>query len=976
MTIKAVVVLTGSEGVNGTVTFEQLESGSTVVNGKITGLKPGLHGFHVHALGDTTNGCMSTGPHFNPANKTHGAPEDEERHAGDLGNVVADESGVAEFTITDSQIPLSGPNSIIGRAVVVHADTDDLGKGGHELSKSTGNAGGRLACVKSQSACASKSVIRVRNSLNEESPVAKVAVPACSAVLAALLAMPLSPAAASAAGINAVAVLTGSSGVSGTVTFSQEGSGPTEVSASVAGLTPGLHGFHVHKLGDLSNGCMSTGPHFNPAGKTHGAPGDAERHAGDLGNLVANESGVATVSLTDLQIPLSGPNSVLGRAVVVHADADDLGKGGVELSKATGNAGGRVACGVIGLRMFRLLVCALVVSLTLLRVEGQSTSVQGMDYMLAAYAGDNPFLMGWQESSFTNFPAPFWNGAVGRPCPGNTSDLPYAGVSCNDQGYVISVDLSYPSFPAGVPKLQGGMDWNISGVLFLERLDVSYNLLEGPLPPQLGLAPSLKSLNLEGNQLNGTLDDMLCYLDKLECLHLANNNFSGNLPWCFKRFPCPDFAGNPHLNTSGCLDVTYKSCPNNYTAVAAPPPPGATGLGVGAVIGIVFGALAIFALCVALFFYVRFKQEEKRKREEAERLAQDIETQISTRHFGTLRRFSVDELSKATNGFDEDNMLGEGGFSKVYKGKLEDGKFVAVKRIKEEKKSGGELMFLSEVELISRAVHRNVMHSEGFCVEKGECMLVLPFYANGSVASRTQGKEGNPMDWHSRMKVARGAAEGIAYMHTDCNPKLIHRDIKAANVLLDENDEAVIADFGLAKEMDVHESHASTAVKGTIGHIAPEYFVSGQCSEKTDVYAFGVFLLELVSGKDVFELTLPPEAEELLLRDWVANMLRDGKIPEFVDNDLTRLGYDEADVAKMLQVALLCMKHDAVDRPTMDEVAKMLSGKALADKWEKWQEEAAKMSGEDVMAVVNTPAIWENTTTGISLDAFNLSGPR
>ncbi|CAI7870770.1 unnamed protein product [Closterium sp. NIES-53] len=627
-------------------------------------------------------------------------------------------------------------------------------------------------------------------------------------------------------------------------------------------------------------------------------------------------------------------------------------------------------------RMFRWLVCSLVVSLTLLRVEGQSTSMQGMDYMLAAYAGDNPFLMGWQESSFTNFPAPFWNVAVGRPCPGNTSDLPYAGVSCNDQGYVISVDLSYPSFPAGVPKLQGGLDWNISGVLFLERLDVSYNLLEGPLPPQLGLAPSLKSLNLEGNQLNGTLDDMLCYLDKLECLHLANNNFTGSLPWCFKRFPCPDFAGNPNLNTTGCLNVTYNSCPNNYTAVAAPPPPPATGLGVGAVIGIVFGALALFALGVALFFYVRFKQEEKRKREEAERLAQDIETQISTRHFGTLRRYSVDELSKATNGFDEDNMLGEGGFSKVYKGKLEDGKFVAVKRIKEEKKSGGELMFLSEVELISRAVHRNVMHSEGFCVEKGECMLVLPFYANGSVASRTQGKEGNPMDWHTRMKVARGAAEGIAYMHTDCNPKLIHRDIKAANVLLDENDEAVIADFGLAKEMDVHESHASTAVKGTIGHIAPEYFVSGQCSEKTDVYAFGVFLLELVSGKDVFELTLPPEAEELLLRDWVANMLRDGKIPEFVDNDLTRLGYDEADVAKMLQVALLCMKHDAVDRPTMDEVAKMLSGKALADKWEKWQEEAAKMSGEDVLAVVNTPAIWENTTTGISLDAFNLSGPR
>eukprot|EP00897_Mesotaenium_endlicherianum_P002409 jgi/Mesen1/2196/ME000152S01288 len=144
--VKAVAVLTGSEGVSGTITFSQDGTGPTEVVGKISGLKPGQHGFHVHALGDTTNGCVSTGPHYNPANKTHGAPEDEERHAGDLGNVTAGEDGVAEFTRSDSQIPLTGANSIVGRAVVVHADVDDLGKGGHELSKSTGNAGGRLAC--------------------------------------------------------------------------------------------------------------------------------------------------------------------------------------------------------------------------------------------------------------------------------------------------------------------------------------------------------------------------------------------------------------------------------------------------------------------------------------------------------------------------------------------------------------------------------------------------------------------------------------------------------------------------------------------------------------------------------------------------------------------------------------------------------------------------------------------------------------
>ncbi|GAY68943.1 hypothetical protein CUMW_268110 [Citrus unshiu] len=145
--VKAVAVLGGTEGVKGTVSFTQEGDGPTTVSGSLSGLKPGPHGFHVHALGDTTNGCMSTGPHFNPAGKEHGAPEDDNRHAGDLGNVNVGDDGTATFTVVDNQIPLSGPNSIIGRAVVVHADPDDLGKGGHELSKSTGNAGGRVACV-------------------------------------------------------------------------------------------------------------------------------------------------------------------------------------------------------------------------------------------------------------------------------------------------------------------------------------------------------------------------------------------------------------------------------------------------------------------------------------------------------------------------------------------------------------------------------------------------------------------------------------------------------------------------------------------------------------------------------------------------------------------------------------------------------------------------------------------------------------
>ncbi|XP_055834347.1 superoxide dismutase [Cu-Zn], chloroplastic [Solanum dulcamara] len=147
----------------------------------------------------------------------------------------------------------------------------------------------------------------------------------------------------------AVAVLKGNSNVEGVVTLSQDDDGPTKVNVRITGLTPGLHGFHLHEYGDTTNGCMSTGAHFNPNKLTHGAPGDEIRHAGDLGNIVANADGVAEVTIADNQISLTGPNSVVGRALVVHELEDDLGKGGHELSLTTGNAGGRLACGVVGL---------------------------------------------------------------------------------------------------------------------------------------------------------------------------------------------------------------------------------------------------------------------------------------------------------------------------------------------------------------------------------------------------------------------------------------------------------------------------------------------------------------------------------------------------------------------------------------------------------------------------------------------------
>ncbi|KAJ7525902.1 hypothetical protein O6H91_17G072800 [Diphasiastrum complanatum] len=148
----------------------------------------------------------------------------------------------------------------------------------------------------------------------------------------------------------AVAVLKGPSSVEGVVNLSQEGDGITKLDVRITGLSPGKHGFHLHEYGDITNGCISTKSHFNPNGLKHGGPEDAIRHAGDLGNVVAGSDGIAETSIVDSQIPLAGPGSIVGRAFVVHESEDDLGKGGQELSLSTGNAGGRLACGVIGLK--------------------------------------------------------------------------------------------------------------------------------------------------------------------------------------------------------------------------------------------------------------------------------------------------------------------------------------------------------------------------------------------------------------------------------------------------------------------------------------------------------------------------------------------------------------------------------------------------------------------------------------------------
>jgi len=290
----------------------QIDAEKCVIQYSFTGLLQGTHGFHIHEKADFSDGCTSAGAHYNPFNKLHGGPTDSERHVGDLGNIVANEAGVAEGTMVDTQIKLYGDQTVIGRSFIVHADTDDLGRGGNDASKANGNAGARIGCG-----------AIVPYPIKAEAHV--------------------SPAGKPCTGAETTTPCTG------VITFVQTDPNTCVISYDLKGMTPGLHGFHVHEKADFSNGCTSAGPHYNPFGKKHGAPTDEERHVGDLGNVQAGEDGTSKGSITDSMIKLFGAQSVIGRSLMVHADPDDLGKGGVELSFTTENAGARIACGEIKL---------------------------------------------------------------------------------------------------------------------------------------------------------------------------------------------------------------------------------------------------------------------------------------------------------------------------------------------------------------------------------------------------------------------------------------------------------------------------------------------------------------------------------------------------------------------------------------------------------------------------------------------------
>ncbi|XP_027364112.1 proline-rich receptor-like protein kinase PERK15 [Abrus precatorius] len=346
------------------------------------------------------------------------------------------------------------------------------------------------------------------------------------------------------------------------------------------------------------------------------------------------------------------------------------------------------------------------------------------------------------------------------------------------------------------------------------------------------------------------------------------------------------------------------------------------------ILGIVTGVLFISIVCVLVLCLCTLRPKTKSPPPESEKPSMESAVPAigSLPHPTSTRFIAYEELKEATNNFEPASVLGEGGFGRVFKGVLNDGTAVAIKRLTSGGQQGDK-EFLVEVEMLSRLHHRNLVKLVGYYSNRdsSQNLLCYELVSNGSLEAWLHGPLGIncPLDWDTRMKIALDAARGLAYLHEDSQPCVIHRDFKASNILLENNFHAKVADFGLAKQApEGRANYLSTRVMGTFGYVAPEYAMTGHLLVKSDVYSYGVVLLELLTGRKPVDMSQPSGQENLVT--WARPILRDkDRLEELAD---PRLGgrYPKEDFVRVCTIAAACVAPEASQRPTMGEVVQSL----------------------------------------------------
>ncbi|KAE8676586.1 Nodulation receptor kinase [Hibiscus syriacus] len=478
-----------------------------------------------------------------------------------------------------------------------------------------------------------------------------------------------------------------------------------------------------------------------------------------------------------------------------------------------------------------------------------------------------------------------------------------------------------------LPDPWHGLACNSNGSTVITDLDLSSNKFKGAMPPSITKLTYLKTLNLSNNDFSGEIPSFPSS-SNLTSVDISNNELEGSLP--------QSLISLPHLRALyyGCNPQLDSELPSTLNSSKLTTDSGACSRkSRGPIRGIVIGAAAcgsaVITVALGAIVVCLYRQKLMAKRKYngtglslAKNLVFSIPStdEVFVRPI-SIQTYTLEYIEIATQNYK--TLIGEGGFGSVYRGTLPDGQEVAVK-VRSATSSQGTREFENELNLLSAIRHENLVPLLGYCWENDQQILVYPFMSNGSLQDRLYGEAAKRkiLDWPTRLSIALGAARGLMYLHTYGGRSVIHRDVKSSNILLDNSMCAKVADFGFSKYAPQEgDSNASLEVRGTAGYMDPEYYSTQQLSAKSDVFSFGVVLLEIISGREPLNIQRP--RNEWSLIEWAKPFIRESKIDEIVDPNI-KGGYHAEAMWRVVEAALACIEPFSAYRPGMDDIVREL----------------------------------------------------